>query len=197
MRIVVASAFPELLIPALKQFDDELIFTDDTSETAVEDLIAGRNVDFIIAFGYGKIINTKALGSCKAINLHGGFLPWNRGANPNIWSWLDKTKKGVTIHEIDDGIDTGPILAQTEITLRSSMTLVETFEQIKTELASLFVESWPQIRSGELVAQPQVGEGSSYLMKDQQPFQDILDAGLNRSMKRNIFLIRKRIEEKS
>ncbi len=50
------------------------------------------------------------------INLHISFLPWNRGAHPNFWSFYDDTPKGVTIHLIDEGIDTGAIIYQKEIT---------------------------------------------------------------------------------
>ena len=40
------------------------------------------------------------------------YLPWNRGADPNFWSILEDTPKGVTIHIMDESIDTGDILYQ-------------------------------------------------------------------------------------
>ena len=48
----------------------------------------------------------------KIINLHIGYLPYNRGAHPNFWSFMDNTPTGVTIHEIDKNIDTGKIIYQ-------------------------------------------------------------------------------------
>ncbi len=42
----------------------------------------------------------------RLINLHISYLPWNRGKDPNFWSWIENTPKGVTIHRIDTGIDT-------------------------------------------------------------------------------------------
>ena len=50
----------------------------------------------------------------RAINLHISYLPWNRGADPNLWSAVGMPK-GVTIHYINDGFDTGDILFQKAI----------------------------------------------------------------------------------
>ena len=68
--------------------------------------------DFLISFGYRYIISEAVLNKFKpnAINLHISYLPWNRGADPNLWSFIEDTPKGVTIHEIDEGIDTGDII---------------------------------------------------------------------------------------
>lgn len=49
------------------------------------------------------------------LNLHISYLPWNRGANPNFWSFVENTKKGVTIHEIDEKLDKGKILLRKEL----------------------------------------------------------------------------------
>ncbi len=41
-----------------------------------------------------------------------GYLPFNRGAHPNFWSFMEKTPSGVTMHEINSGIDKGKIIVQ-------------------------------------------------------------------------------------
>ena len=47
---------------------------------------------------------------CKnSINLHLSYLPFNRGKNPNVWSIIESTPCGATIHKIDEKIDTGKI----------------------------------------------------------------------------------------
>ena len=68
--------------------------------------------DFYVSFGYKKIIPKNILKYAKRpiINLHMSFLPFNRGAHPNFWSFVNKTPSGVTIHEINNGVDTGPII---------------------------------------------------------------------------------------
>lgn len=59
------------------------------------------------------------------LNLHTGYLPWNKGAYPNVWPILDGSPAGVTLHRVDAGIDTGPILAQ-------RLVQVEPFDTAKT-----------------------------------------------------------------
>ena len=70
--------------------------------------------DWIISYGYRHLISEEIIKYLKnpIINLHISYLPFNRGAHPNYWSFKEKTIKGVTIHFIDSGIDTGPILIQ-------------------------------------------------------------------------------------
>lgn len=72
--------------------------------------------DWIISYGYRHIIPEEIIKKTKnpIINLHISYLPFNRGSHPNYWSFKEKTPKGVTIHFIDKGIDTGPILCQKE-----------------------------------------------------------------------------------
>src|SRR5688500_18057136 len=72
------------------------------------------NPDLIISYSYRHIIKKDVLAKYpgKFINLHIAYLPFNRGADPNLWSVIEGTPSGVTIHVIDDGIDTGPIIAQ-------------------------------------------------------------------------------------
>lgn len=58
----------------------------------------------IISYSYRYLIKKEIIDfmPTSIINLHISYLPWNRGANPNFWSFVDNTIKGVTIHEIDD-----------------------------------------------------------------------------------------------
>ena len=70
--------------------------------------------DLIISFGYRRIIPKKILSKRRTpiVNLHLSYLPFNRGAHPIYWSFREKTPLGVTIHEVDQGIDTGKIIYQ-------------------------------------------------------------------------------------
>jgi methionyl-tRNA formyltransferase len=70
-----------------------------------------------------KIINEDLVNKLKnpIINLHIGYLPFNRGFHPNLWSFLENTPSGVTIHEIDKGLNTGPIILQKQINFKNSL----------------------------------------------------------------------------
>ncbi|MCD8568399.1 MAG: formyl transferase, partial [Geovibrio sp.] len=80
-------------------------------------LIEEIKPDLIISYSYRYIIGEDVISAMNGgiINLHISYLPWNKGADPNIWSFLENTPKGVTIHKIDEGLDTGEILVQEEL----------------------------------------------------------------------------------
>ena len=50
-----------------------------------------------------------------AVNLHVSYLPWNRGADPNFWSIVEGTPKGITIHKMNYALDKGDIIIQQPI----------------------------------------------------------------------------------
>eukprot|EP00392_Amoebophrya_sp_AT5.2_P019205 g19951.t1 len=63
--------------------------------------------DYCVSYGYRHIIRTPVIEGMfdrkRIINLHISYLPYNRGADPNLWSILERTPPGVTIHHIDEG----------------------------------------------------------------------------------------------
>ena len=81
------------------------------------DFLKKKDFDLIISYNYKYIITKDIIAHYpnKIINLHISYLPWNRGAYPNVWSILKNTPKGVSIHLIDQSIDTGDILFQKEV----------------------------------------------------------------------------------
>ena len=107
--------------------------------------------DFIVSFGYRKIINKNLILKVKRpiINLHMSYLPYNRGAHPNFWSFVNNTVKGVTIHEIDQGIDTGKIILQKSIKFdlkkNPKMTFKQTYNILFKELENLFIKNFKKI----------------------------------------------------
>lgn len=115
----------------------------------VED--AGQ-ADLIISYDWPKIIR---LNGVPGINMHIAYLPFNRGADPNLWSWLEGTPKGVTIHWMDHQIDTGNILVQkcfpdSEL---QHMTLKESYDFLHVQIEKLFDEHFPKLLSYEPIAQ--------------------------------------------
>ena len=71
--------------------------------------------DLIVSYGYKHIIRPEIFDNFRTINLHISYLPYNRGSNPNFWSFYDNTAKGVTIHEVAKSIDSGNIIKQKKI----------------------------------------------------------------------------------
>lgn len=109
-----------------------------------KDIIENLEYDLIVCFGYKHIIDKDVLEKCKCpiINLHIAYLPFNRGSDPNFWSFFDNTPSGVTIHQIDEGIDTGPILYQRQLNFDiKKMTFHETYKELIKEIENLFLEN--------------------------------------------------------
>ncbi len=133
--------------------------------------------DYVICFGYRYIIPKEAIERAKnpIINLHISFLPWNRGAESNFWSFYDDTPKGVSIHIVDEGVDTGPILIQKEVEFdEDENTLELTYNRLISEVQNLFIQSWDYIISGDIPPKAQIGKGSYHSSAD---FKFILPNG--------------------
>jgi folate-dependent phosphoribosylglycinamide formyltransferase PurN/RimJ/RimL family protein N-acetyltransferase len=107
--------------------------------------------DLIITFGFRKMIKSDILQKVKRpiINLHMSYLPFNRGAHPNFWAFHDDTKKGVTIHEMDNNLDTGAIIFKKEIKFNikknKNITFKKTYNILFSELEKLFMENYKSI----------------------------------------------------
>jgi methionyl-tRNA formyltransferase len=111
--------------------------------------LAPKGVDFVVSYNYAYVLSQDFLRSVnyRAINLHTSLLPWNRGTHPNVWSFLRNTPKGVTIHCIDDELDTGDILYQKELFFDSEkLTLAETYNTLQTEVRTLFFDHWDELK---------------------------------------------------
>jgi methionyl-tRNA formyltransferase len=123
--------------------------------------------EFLISYGYGHRIREDILDRYRrrAVNLHISYLPWNRGREPNIWSFVEGTPKGVTIHYLDKGWDTGDILFQKEIFFWDDETLATTYDRLQEEVQGLFKQKWHLIRTGTLGGTKQQG-GSFHTKKE-------------------------------
>jgi pseudaminic acid synthase len=121
-----------------------------TKKIVLDDI---KNFDFIISYGYKYIIKKDIIKYFhrKIINLHISYLPYNRGADPNLWSILDNTPSGVTIHYIDETLDTGDILCQKKVILDyENDTLESSYNKLTSEIINLFIQNFDKICNGEI-----------------------------------------------
>jgi UDP-2,4-diacetamido-2,4,6-trideoxy-beta-L-altropyranose hydrolase len=133
--------------------------------------------DLVISYNHRHIVKRDLLSIPKkgAINLHISYLPWNRGAHPNVWSFIDNTPKGVTIHYMDEGIDTGDILFQREVSIdETKETLKSSYGILHAEIQNLFKTHWPDIKSGEFQPRAQIHSGTIHYRKDGILFQKLI-----------------------
>ncbi len=113
-------------VHTLAEQHDIPVFTPKTLKTdEAQNEFLRQNVDVAVVAAYGLILPKTVLDGPKygCLNIHGSLLPRWRGASPiqrAIWSG-DK-KSGITIMQMDEGLDTGDMIAKSEITLLPHMT---------------------------------------------------------------------------
>lgn len=142
--------------------------------------------DLIVSFGYRHILKPDVLAAARRpiLNLHIAYLPYNRGAHPNFWAFLDGTPHGVTIHHVNAGIDTGNIVAQREVKFDDlSQSFADTHSALLREIEMLFIENWPVIRDGAYRAKPQSGAGTAHRKADLPGFAGGWDARISNVLK--------------
>jgi methionyl-tRNA formyltransferase len=94
-------------------------------------------------------------------------LPYNRGAHPNFWAFYDNTPNGVTIHLIDKGLDTGPIVCQKIVEFRKEdKTFAKTYKVLKKNIEEMFKEILPKILCKTWTSRNQKGGGTFHFAKD-------------------------------
>ena len=139
--------------------------------------------EFIVSYGYRHILRKEILTryTDRAINLHISYLPWNKGAHPNFWSFIEKTPKGVTIHYMDKGIDTGDIIVQKETVFNRNeiLTLKTTQDKLHEDIRALFKENWINIRNGKCNRTKQNSNGTFHKAKDLEKYSNTLIDGWN------------------
>jgi methionyl-tRNA formyltransferase len=104
---------------------------------------------------------------CGVVNLHPAFLPYNRGQYPNVWSIVEETPAGVTMHYMDAGVDTGDIIAQRQVSIEPFDTGKSLYQKLEQGCIELFKATWPKIRSGRAPRIPQkIEAGTHHITKD-------------------------------
>ncbi len=176
MNVLLLSPYPERLRNTFAAAGDRVLASE---EPVRADALAAEHVDFIVSYGYRHIIGAEVIEpwADRIINLHISLLPWNRGSDPNFWSFFDDTPKGVSIHRIDRGLDTGQLLAQSLILFGRGETLASAHAHLRDAVEALFAQRWPEIRRGAKPTQIQHGRGSCHRRSDAEPFLAQLPAG--------------------
>ena len=123
--------------------------------------IAALNADIGICVAYGKIFRKPALDALKQgiVNVHFSLLPKYRGASP-VQSALmaGETKTGITLFSIDEGMDTGAIIASKEIEVLPQDNAVTLFEKL-TNIATKVLEDFLTKADNQAYTKtPQIGE---------------------------------------
>ena len=127
-----------------------------------------QRFDLAVSYTYRFILTQEVLSSLNnnVVNLHNSILPFNRGADPNIWSIIDRTPRGVTLHYMDVNLDKGYIIAQRFVNDSDNETLASSYSNLDYAAKQLFKDAfqyydyWPDLKKKA------EGKGSYHSSKD-------------------------------
>jgi methionyl-tRNA formyltransferase len=124
--------------------------------------------DLILVAAYGQILPPAILDLPRlgCVNVHTSLLPKYRGAAPIQWAILNgDSETGVTLMQMDAGLDTGPILSQASCPITDADTSESLHARLAELGASLLVQTIPDIEAGKIKPHPQPENGVSYAPK--------------------------------
>lgn len=117
----------------------------------------------IVVAAYGQILKKELLSlpPLGCLNVHASLLPKYRGPDPIRWTLLNGDEvTGVTVMLMDEGVDTGPVLAQQSSPVMPDDTYLSLVERLGTMGGRLLCSVLPAWKDGQLVPRPQEGEPS-------------------------------------
>lgn len=127
-------------------------------------LIQQTEPDLLVSAGFDHLVPSKILEipDKGALNIHPSLLPHNRGKNPNVWSLVEGTPAGATVHYMDEQYDTGPIIAQREVNKNFPDDGKDLHKRLEDAQFDLFKDCWPDIVADNIEPKSQEKESGKY-----------------------------------
>lgn len=125
---------------------------------SVRDQLASYRADAFVVVAYGQILRPRMLAVPRlgCFNVHGSLLPLYRGAAPIQWAVLDGQKEsGVSIMQLDEGMDTGPVLLSRALVLAADETAGSLYARLAPLGAEALIEALELVCSGRAELTPQ------------------------------------------
>ena len=134
-------------------------------DAAVQETLAGLHADIMVVAAYGLLLPKSVLAAPRlgCINVHPSLLPRWRGAAPIPWAILAGDRQtGVTIMQMTEGLDSGPVLRSARCALRADDTAQSLHDRLATLGASTLIDTLEELQAGTASAHPQDDQQASY-----------------------------------
>ena len=138
--------------------DIPIHYIEDVNASVAADLIRQYSPDVIFVWGWSRIIRGHILSIPRlgCVGLHPAMLPANRGRHPIIWAIvLGLPYSGLTFFWMDEGADSGDILAQKRIELAEDESARTLYDKIKLAASDLIAQFLPRLMEGSVDRIPQ------------------------------------------
>ncbi len=150
------------------EFGLEVLQPENASDENFCGLIRQRDPDLLIVVAFGQVLkgNLLKIPRCGAINIHASLLPKYRGAAPIQRAILNyETVTGLTSMRMDEGLDTGPILLQEEISIHRDETAGELHDRLALLSGPFLLKTLNEMAENRLTERPQNNEQATYAPK--------------------------------
>ena len=133
--------------------------------------------DIILSSGYDRLLRPQTVQkySKRIINLHAAYLPWARGIGTTLFATLLRYPFGVSVHFINEGLDTGNLLARKLVQTAQDDTLRTFYSKLLSATEDLFFESFPKILAGQTNGVPQEELGDINTNRSRLQFESVMD----------------------
>lgn len=129
------------------------------------ELLHGLQPELIVVAAFGQFLSKEILELPKygCINVHASLLPKYRGAAPIQYAIIKGEKEsGVTIMQMDIGMDTGAMLDKVVVPIAENTTMGELHDALREQGAALLLQVIDKIAAGTAVAEPQDNDQATY-----------------------------------
>lgn len=143
----------------------------------LDEWLSGRGVEVAVVLAYGRILPERVLKAPRfgCLNLHASLLPKYRGAAPINWAIINgETETGISLMQMDVGLDTGPVFSIRRCPIAPEDTAAQVAEAI-AELARLVIlTDIPSVLAGDATATPQDHRAATHA-PPLQPADSVVD----------------------
>ncbi len=142
-----------------------VLLPDDVNATEARRAIAAAAPDLLLSIYFRQMISPAVLSLARvaALNLHGSLLPRYRGRAPVNWVLVHGEREtGVTLHEMDEKPDHGPIVAQRRVAIDRDDTALSLTRKLAAAGRALLRDAYPRLVAGTAERRPQDHAGATY-----------------------------------
>lgn len=120
------------------------------ARAAFDAWVAPLEPDHLVSIYFDYILDQRFLDLPRrgALNLHPGYLPYNKGFFYYVWAHLDGTPAGVSIHRMAASVDAGDVISQSRVHIEPTDTGDVVYRKHEDEAVRLFRGTWPAVLDG-------------------------------------------------
>ena len=144
-------------------------------DSALFEAVKSWKPDAFLVVGWYHMIPKVWRKLAPAYGLHASLLPDYSGGAPLVWAMINgESQTGITLFQMDDGVDTGPIVAQTKVAIYERDTIATLYTRVEDKGIDLLKEMLPRLARGLIVPQPQPKTGRR-VMPQRSPEDGLID----------------------